>query len=106
MASPAPQVRLEPSWLDRTRIEGSWWPSSGDPGVEVRTLVPVLEHVRGPVKRLLLGVAGWTARPPRVEAAGHSVSIGYMAGQSPTVMKVLCADGGTFIMRVTPPASR
>jgi hypothetical protein len=66
-------------------------------------LVPILDHVRGPVRRLLLGAAGWTARPHRISAAGRTVSVGYLAGQSPSMMTVLCADGGMFVLRVASP---
>jgi len=107
MATPTPQaarVRLEPVWFRHNRLDGSWWPGSRDLDVELRDLVPVLDHFRGPVSRLLLGAAGWTARPHHIVAAGHPVSVGYQAGQAPALMTVRCADGGTFTMQVTPPA--
>ncbi|MFI5889632.1 DUF5994 family protein [Actinoplanes sp. NPDC051513] len=97
-----PRVRLEPIRDHHTMLDGSWWPGSGDLGVELRLLVPVLEHVRGPVTRLLLSAVGWTTRPPHVMLDGRRVSVGYRADQSPSMMTVLCADGGTFIMRVAP----
>jgi hypothetical protein len=98
-----PRVRLEPVRFHHMLLDGSWWPSSADLGTELRVLVPVLDHVRGPVTRLLLSAANWTARPHQIMAAGHTVSVGYMAGQSPSIMTVFCADGGTFTMRVAPP---
>jgi hypothetical protein len=98
-----PRVRLEPVWVHRTRLDGSWWPSSNDLGAQLRALVPVLDHVRGPVSRLLLSAAGWAARPHHIVADGRQVSIGYLAGQSPSMMTVLCADGGTFTMCVAQP---
>jgi hypothetical protein len=94
-------VSLDPVRFHHMLLDGSWSPGSGDLNEELRVLVPVLDHARGPVRRLLLSAAGWTARPHQVVAAGHTVSVGYMAEQSPSMMTVLCADGGTFTMRVT-----
>jgi hypothetical protein len=98
-----PRVQVGPVRLHHMLLDGSWWPRSTDLDTELRDLVPVLDHVRGPVARLLLGVATWTARPHQVVTAGRAVSVGYLAGQSPSMMTVLCADGGTFTMRVAPP---
>jgi Family of unknown function (DUF5994) len=98
-----PRVRLTPVRFHHTLLDGSWWPSSADLGPELADLVPVLDHVRGPVRRLLLSAEGWTARPHQVTAGGHTVSVGYLADQSPSIMTVLCADGGIFTMRVAPP---
>lgn len=103
-ASPGPpRLRLEPVRDHHTLLDGSWWPRSGDLGVELRALLPALEHVRGPVARLLLSAAGWTTRPHHVVLAGHTVSVGYLADQPPSMMTVLRADGGTFILRVVLP---
>src|SRR4051794_35262905 len=98
-----PRVQVGPVRLHHMLLDGSWWPRSTDLDTELRDLVPVLDHVRGPVARLLLGVATWTARPHQVVTEGRAVSVGYLAGQSPSMMTVLCADGGTFTMRVAPP---
>jgi hypothetical protein len=102
--SPGPlRLRLEPVWFQDTLLDGSWWPASPDLGVELPALFPALDHVRGPVARLLLGATGWTARPHHILAAGRTVSVGYFAGRSPATMTVLCADGGLFTLRVAPP---
>jgi hypothetical protein len=92
-----------PAHQPESPLDGTWRPKSADLGTELRALVPVLDRLRGPVARLLLGVAGWTARPHQIVTAGRTVSIGYLAGQSPLMMTVLCADGGTFTLSVTPP---
>jgi hypothetical protein len=98
-----PQVWMEPVRFHHVLLDGSWWPRSGDLAAELRVLVPALDQVCGPVTRLLLGAAGWTARPHEVSTAGRRVGIGYLAGQSPSMMTVLCAGGRTFTMFVMPP---
>lgn len=99
----APRVQITPVPFNHMLLDGSWCPDSADLGAELCVLVPVLDHVRGPVKRLLLSPAGWTNRPHHVVAGGRTVSVGYLAGQSPSIMTVLCADGGVVTMRVTAP---
>jgi hypothetical protein len=71
--------------------------------VELRVLLSALDQVQGPVTRLLLGVGNWTARPGRVTTGGRTVSIGYSAGQSSTMIRVFCADGGAFTIHLAPP---
>jgi hypothetical protein len=95
-----PQAQLDPDGSAHPLLDGDSWPSSTDLDAEVRALVPLLDHVRGPVTRLLLSPAGWAARPHQIITDGRTVTIGYLAGQSPSMMTVLCADGGTFTMRV------
>jgi hypothetical protein len=96
-------VQLQPTRFHHTLLDGNWWPHSADLGTELRALVPVLDHARGPVKRLLLSPAGWTTRPSQVIADGHTVSVGYQSGQSPSILTVLCGDGSMVTMRVGEP---
>ena len=98
-----PRVRLRPVRFHDSLLDGSWWPGSPDLGAELPALVPILDHVRGPVTRLLLSAAGWTTRPHHIIAAGREVSVVYLAAQSPLLMTVLCADGGTFFLQVALP---
>ncbi|MEU8821603.1 DUF5994 family protein [Actinoplanes sp. NPDC048796] len=85
--------------------DGGWWPRSADLRTELRTLVPILDHVRGRVTRLLLSAGGWATRPSRISTDGRTVTVGYQADRSPFLMTVLCADGGTFTLRVVPPGA-
>lgn len=98
----SPRVWLKPVRDHHLLLDGSWWPDSGDLGGQLRALLPVLDQVRGPVTRLLLSAAGWKTRPHDVVLADRTVSVGYLADQPPSMMTVLCADGGTFMMRVAP----
>jgi uncharacterized protein DUF5994 len=111
MASPAyrpdssaslqpPQAQLDPRGPRQQLLDGGWWSSSTDLDAELRVLVPLLDQVRGPVVRLLLSPAGWATRPHRIITDDRTVTIGYQAGQAPSMMKVICSDGGTFTMRV------
>lgn len=98
-----PRVRLEPVRFQNALLDGCWWPSTNDLESELCVLVPVLDQVRGPVAKVLVSAAGWTARPHNIVAAGRIVAVTYLAGQSPVIMTVRCADGGTLTLRVDPP---
>jgi hypothetical protein len=42
-------------------------------------------------------------RPHHLVAAGRVITVRYLAGQSPAMVTVVCADGGAFTLRVAPP---
>jgi hypothetical protein len=85
-------------------LEVGWWPT--DLAAELHALVSVLDQIRGPVSRLLLGAGDWASRPHEVVKDGRTVTVGYLAGQPAWMVTVLCADGATFTVRVTPPDQR
>jgi hypothetical protein len=105
VSSEPPRDQLEPTPFSDPLLDGNWRPYSSDLRVELRVLLSALDRVRSRVRRLLLSVGHWTARPSRIVTDGRTVSIGYSAGQSSTMIKVFCADGGTFTVRVAPPGS-
>ena len=92
---------MEPVRFHHMLLDGIWWPGSGDLAAELRLLVPALEQSSGPVVRLLLSAAGWASRPHEVVTDGRSISVGYLAGQSPSLMRVHLVDGRelTLIVR-------
>ncbi|BEL01855.1 hypothetical protein Q0Z83_000460 [Actinoplanes sichuanensis] len=103
--SPAERLRArELRQLDHTSFDGSWWPDSPDLDSELPVLLPMLDHVRGPVRQLVLSARDWAVGPDRVVLGLRTVAVDYSPGQSPWTMTVVCVDGGTFTMRVIPPA--
>ncbi|BBH65290.1 hypothetical protein ACTI_19750 [Actinoplanes sp. OR16] len=102
-------MTLRPAFLspaerpERASFDGTWWPQSLDLDVELRALLPMLDHVRGPVRRLVLSAEGWANGPDRVVVDGGTVDVDYPADRGPWTMTVVCVDGGTFTMRVVPP---
>jgi hypothetical protein len=102
--SPAERLRArELSRLDHASFDGSWWPDSPDLDTELSVLLPMLDHVRGPVRRLVLSAREWPAGPARIVTDLRTVDVDYLIGQSRWTMTVVCVDGGTFTMRVVPP---
>lgn len=82
--------------------DGSWWPDSSGLDGELRLLMPVLDHVRGPVRRLVLSAEAGTGRSHRIVMDARTVTVDYQVGRAPGMMTVICADGGTFTIRVAP----
>jgi hypothetical protein len=115
MASPAyrsgsaaldqPLMSLDREGSRLPLLEVGWWPSSTDLAAELRALVSVLDQIRGPVNRMLLGVGDWAHRPHQIVTDGRTVTVGYLAGQPSWMVTALCADGGTFTVRVAPPGT-
>ncbi|MFI1991089.1 DUF5994 family protein [Actinoplanes sp. NPDC020271] len=102
--SPAERLRArEPVRSDRTAFDGSWWPDSNDLDIELGVVLPLLDHVRGPVRRLVLRAGDWPAEPDRIVTDLRTVGVDYLIGQPRWTMTVVCVDGGTFTMRVVPP---
>ncbi len=102
--SPAERLRAqEPLRSDHAAFDGSWWPDSGDLDIELGVLLPLLDHVRGPVRRLVMSAGDWPAGPDRIVTDLRTVHVDYLTGQSRWTMTVVCVDGGTFTMRVVPP---
>ncbi|WP_262479325.1 DUF5994 family protein [Actinoplanes lobatus] len=103
----APHARLTPR-PPVPLIDGMWWPSSPDLATELRLLLPALDHVRGPVTRLLLAVGDWTTTPHRIVMGDRTVTVGYTTCRPTTVITVICADGGSFTACMAPqgPAPR
>jgi hypothetical protein len=94
------RVRLKPIRFHHTTLDGCWWPRSSDPAAALPALVQAVDDAHGPVARLLLSAAGWTNRPHQIVVAGRPVSIGYFAGQSPSLLTVIRSDGGTLAILV------
>jgi hypothetical protein len=84
------------------QLGGTWWPDSPDLGAGLRALIPVLDIIRGPVTRLVLAFGDWSTRPGRIDADGRTISIGYAPSQPTTIIRVYCADGGAFTVRMAP----
>jgi len=104
-SAPPPRADLEPDQLPKPLLDDDWWPDPTDLGAELRSLIPVLDQVRGPVTQLVLSAESSVTPPREITIDDRTVTVRYVAGQSPSVVTVHCADGGTFTMRVTPPGA-
>jgi len=105
-ASPAAfepwNAEIEPIPLHQAPLDGSWWPDSDGLGARLSALIPVLDHVRGPVTWLMLNTGAWTNRPHEIVVDDRTIAVRYRSGVPESMMKVYCADGGSFTIRMAP----
>jgi hypothetical protein len=98
-----PRLRMEPTGSPRTLLDGGWWPRSTDPVAELPGLVLAIDHLRGPVTRLVLSADGWDTHPRRLGVAGRVLHLGYFASQPVSLLTALCANGSRVDLLVVPP---
>lgn len=84
-------------------LDGIWWPNSPDLVTELQHLVSALDHIRGPVTRLLVAIGDGTVRPHQFSLDSRTITIGYRTCRPSTVITVICADGGAFSAVLAPP---
>jgi hypothetical protein len=94
---------MEPTGSRRTLLDGGWWPRSTDPAAEIPGLVLAIDHLRGPVSRLVLAADGWASHPRRLRVAGRVVKLGYFASQPTSLLTVLCSNGNRVDLLVVAP---
>lgn len=85
-----PRLRLQPTGVQHTVLDGGWWPRSTDPVAELPGLVVAIDALRGPVTQLMLHVHDWDSHPGRLAVAGRVVRLGYVASQPAGLLTALC----------------
>lgn len=98
-----PRLRMEPTGLRRTLLDGGWWPRSTDPVAEIPGLVLAIDNLRGPVSRLILAADGWASHPRRLRVAGRVLKLDYFASQPTSLLTVLCSNGARVDLLVVAP---
>jgi hypothetical protein len=98
-----PRLRMEPTGSRRGPLDGAWWPRSTDPVAELPGLVLAIDHLRGPVRQLILNAQGWDSHPRRLGVAGRVIRPGYFASQPATLLTAICDGGGRVDLLVIPP---
>ena len=61
-----------------------------------------LEHVHGPVTRMLLSAAGWSRRPHHVDVDGRLVTLGYFSDQPASLLTASCGGGDSVALQIVP----
>ena len=60
------RLSLKPSSSARSALDGTWWPRSTDPTIELVALSEELGARRAQVRRIGLTMAGWGSAPGRI----------------------------------------
>jgi hypothetical protein len=102
----APRLRLSSSVSTRTLLDGGWWPRSTDPMSELPGLIRAIDHLRGPVRRMVLGADGWDIHPLWIHIDERTVRLGYFASQPTALLTAVCdGDGRVDLLVVSPDAT-
>jgi len=103
---PPPRLDLQPNLQStpsrRTLLDGGWWPRSTDPTIELPQLMRALNQDHSPVRRVLLGPAGWDSHPLRIPVAG-SIRFVWYAAQPAGLLFALRSNGDRVDLLVVPP---
>jgi hypothetical protein len=96
---------MEPTGSRRTLLDGGWWPRSTDPVAELPGLVLAIDHLRGPVNRLVLSAHGWDSKPRRLRVADRVLRLGYFTSQPINLVTALCDNGDRVDLLVVAPGT-
>jgi hypothetical protein len=102
-APSTPRLRMEATRSRRGLLDGGWWPRSTDPVAELPGLVLAIDHLRGPVRRLVLSAPGWDSHPRRLGVAGRIVRLGYFTSQPTTLLTAICDNDDRVDLLVVAP---
>jgi Family of unknown function (DUF5994) len=100
-----PRLRMEPTGSRRTLLDGGWWPRSTDPAAELPGLALAIDHLRGPVNRLVLSAHGWDSKPRRLRVADRVLRLGYFTSQPINLVTALCDNGDRVDLLVVAPGT-
>jgi hypothetical protein len=100
---PVSQLHGQLTRSRRALLDGGWWPRSTDPVTELPRLILALEDDHSPVVRLMLGPAGWSSQPRRIDVAGRVVRLGWFNTQPSGLLTAIRANGDRVDLLVVPP---
>lgn len=77
-----PRLRLRRGRSSYGLLDGGWWPRSADPVAELPGLILALDHLHGPVVRIVLHRGDWSPEPHRLGVEGRVIQVAYFASHS------------------------
>ncbi|MFI5806287.1 DUF5994 family protein [Streptomyces sp. NPDC051561] len=98
------RLRLTPLDGDPHRIDGAWWPRTGDLTVELPGLLAGLPHAWSRIIHVTVNGTLWSAFPGRMLVAGQVLHLHHSASSQSTPTACLVAPGmGRWDLVVVPP---
>jgi hypothetical protein len=70
---PDSRLMFPPSPTAQGVVDGSWWPRTRDPAVELPALIAAVTDRLGKVDRIALNADAWDTRPQRITTSGQPV---------------------------------
>ncbi|MGW0734796.1 DUF5994 family protein [Streptomyces sp. NPDC002851] len=104
VAPPPARLSLTPAGPVPGLLDGAWWPRSRDLSRELPALMDVLDARWGRITRVAVNPAHWPVIPRKVPVAGHTVRVGWFAGeQDPHKLLLLSYTAGRWDLLIIPP---
>ena len=102
------RLRLQPDGPAYALLDGGWWPRSANPAAELPGLILALDKRRGPVSRIMLGMADWdSSRPRRLRIDGPAgrrvVRLGWFATMPAGLLTATSTRGQRTDLLIVPP---
>ncbi|MEV6012899.1 DUF5994 family protein [Streptomyces sp. NPDC051976] len=98
------RLSLTPKTTLAGQLDGAWWPYSRDLEAELPPLVAALDEARERITRVTVNPSRWPVIPHKVPVAGHTVHVGWFAGQHPDKVILLSYNSvGRWDLLVIPP---
>lgn len=100
-----PRLRLQRSGSPYGLLDGGWWPRSTKPAAELPGLILALDHLQGPVIRILLHRDDWSDQPLRLGLAGRVIRVTYFASHPAGLLSAFtgAVTRGRIDLVVVPP---
>lgn len=85
-------------------VDGSWWPRTRDPAVELPALIAAVTDRLGMVDRIALNASAWDTRPQQITTVGeHVVRLGWSGAGDAHTIRVIGCDSSHLDLLVIPP---
>lgn len=100
-----PRLRLKPKGPRTGRVDGAWWPHSGNLEAEVPDLLAVLSVRLGPISDVLYKMTEWVKARNKIPIGDHVVRLGGYHRQPSNTVEVQGLGGGKLVLLVVPAAT-
>lgn len=109
LAEPSvPRLRLRGTTSPYGLLDGGWWPRSSNPVAELPGLILALDHLHGPVLRVVLHRGDWTHFPRLLGLAGRIIRLAYFDSHPSGLLTAFSSAfvSGRIDLLVIPAATR
>lgn len=97
-----PRLRLKPQGPLTGRVDGAWWPHSGDLAAEVPDLLAVLSVRLGPISYVLYKITEWVKIKSKVPIDGTLVRFDGYHRQPDNTIEIQGSGGRNIVLLVVP----
>ncbi|MEV4561463.1 DUF5994 family protein [Kitasatospora sp. NPDC049285] len=97
------RLLLAPAGVKPGRLDGAWWPRSGDLLLELPSLAAEMDERWGRVTRITVNPAQWPIIPRRIPVAGHVIHAGWYTTEQDKHVIMLCSYRRRLDLMVVPP---